>query len=57
MAEEFEALDQKVIEQAYIDSYHYSGGQKLVAAIVVIVVICGIIACGTFLFMSLISLL
>ena len=57
MEEELEMLDQKAIEQSYIDSYHYSGGQKLMAAIVVIVVICGIIACGTFLFMSLISLL
>ena len=55
--EELEALDKKAVEKAYIDSYRYSGGQKLMAAIVVIVVICGIIACGTFLFMSLISLL
>lgn len=57
MAEELETLDLKAVEKAYIDSYHYTAGQKLMAAIVVIVVILGIIACGTFLFMSLISLL
>ena len=55
--EELETLDQKVVEQAYIDSYHYSGGQKLMAAIAVIVVILGIIALGAFLFLNLMSLL
>ena len=57
MAEEFEALDRKALEQQYVASYHYTIFQRIMAAIVVIVVICGIIACGTFLFMSLISLL
>ena len=57
MEEELEMLDQKAIEQSYIDSYHYSSGQKLVAAIAVIVVVLGIIGAGVYLFMSLISLL
>ena len=55
--DELEALDQKANEQAYLDSYHYSGRQKLVAAIAVIVVVLGLIGAGTYLFLSLISLL
>ena len=55
--DELEMLDQKAIEKQYIDSYHYSGGQKLVAAIAVIVVVLGLIGAGTYLFLSLISLL
>lgn len=55
--EELEGLDQKAIEKQYLNSYHYTKGQKLVAGIAVIVVVLAIIGAGTVLFLNLISLL
>lgn len=55
--EELEGLDEKAITNQYINSYHYTKGQKLVAGIAVIVVVLALIGAGTYLFMSLISLL
>ena len=55
--EELESLDQQAIEQQYVASYKYSGGQKLVAGCAVILLVVGMIAGGTFLFVSLINLI
>lgn len=57
MSEELEYLDQEATEKQYLDSYRYTKGQKLVAGIAVIVVVLALIGAGTYLFMSLISLL
>jgi hypothetical protein len=55
MAEELESLDQKAITEQYIASYHYTRGQKLVAIIAVILVICGFVGLGTMLFVNIID--
>jgi len=47
----------KELEQQYVASYKYSGGQKLVAGCAVILLVIGMIAGGTFLFVSLINLI
>lgn len=45
------------VEQQYIDSYHYSAPQKLVAGIAIIVFILGLLFGGAYLFMAVFNLI
>lgn len=55
--EEFKDLDQKSIEQQYIESYQYSKGQLLVAAMAAMTVILMLIAGITVLALNIIDIL
>lgn len=51
------ALDKKALEQEYIQSYKYTAGQKLMAAMAVIVFTIGILVAGIYLVLSIINAL
>lgn len=53
--EELEALDEKAIEQEYIDSYHYTTTQKVVGSLMAFGFICAIIALCCVVFMRIIG--
>ena len=55
--EELESLDQKAIEQNYVNSYNYTTSQRIVAVIAVLVVILVIIGAGTYLFLNVLNLI
>jgi hypothetical protein len=55
--EELEALDKKALEQQYVDSYKYSGGQKILAGGCAITVLAGLIIGGTYLFVNLLDII
>jgi hypothetical protein len=55
--EELESLDRQALERSYIDSYKYSGGQKIVASGCAIVVLAGLIMGGVYLFVNLLDII
>jgi hypothetical protein len=50
-----EEQDKKALETDYIASYHYSGGQKIVASLAVLIILGIMITGGTFLVVNIIK--
>jgi uncharacterized membrane-anchored protein len=52
---ENQVIDKKALSEMYVASYNYTTTQRVVAIIAIVIVLCGTIALGTFVTLSIID--